>query len=55
MLDEIEAYAREVADEYDIKLTGSYNPYKVGISDADFWDARHIQHDKLSEFFDFMR
>ena len=54
MLDEIEEYAHEVADEYKIKLTGSYNPYSVGISDADFWDARHIQHDKLSTFFDFM-
>lgn len=54
MLDEIEAYAHEIADEYDIKLTGSYDPNKVGVSDADFWDARHIQHDKLSEFFDFM-
>ncbi|MEE3493966.1 MAG: hypothetical protein VZR06_02315 [Butyrivibrio sp.] len=54
MLDEIEEYAHEVADEYDIKLTGSYDPYIVGVSDADFWDARHMQHDKLSEFFDFM-
>lgn len=53
ILDEIEAYAYEVADEYDIKLTGSYDPYIVGISDADFLDARHIQDDKLSEFFDF--
>lgn len=53
ILDEIESFAKEVANDYDIKITGSYNPYNVGVTDADFWDYRHIQHDRLDNFFDF--
>ena len=42
-----------MADDYSIKITGSYNPYNVGITDADFWDSRHVRHDRLDSFFDF--
>lgn len=53
VLDELEEFAKAIAAEYDIKITGSYNPYNIGISDADFWDSRHIRHDNLDNFFDF--
>ena len=55
MLDEIEVFAHEVADEYGLKLTGSYDPYKFGISDTDYYDSRHVKHERLSDFFDFMK
>lgn len=53
MLNEIENFVKEMADDYSIKITGSYNPYNVGITDADFWDSRHVRHDRLDSFFDF--
>lgn len=53
ILDEIESHVREIAGKYNIKVTGSYNPYTVGISDEDFWDSRHIRDDRLDIFFDF--
>ena len=53
ILDEIEAYANEVANEFGIRIIGSYNPYVVGIADEDYWDSRHIRHDVLDIFFDF--
>jgi len=53
ILDEIETHVNEIAEKFDIKVTGSYNPYIVGISDEDFWDSRHIRHDRLDDFFDF--
>ena len=53
ILDEIEKMANDVAENYGISIIGSYNPYKVGISNSDYWDCRHIKHDKLSIYFDF--
>ena len=50
---EIEQWANTCADELGIKIIGSYNPYTVGISDKDFYDARHIRHDKLDDYFYF--
>lgn len=54
ILDELENFALDLADDYDIKVTGSYNPYNIGITNSDFWDARHVRHDKLELYFDFM-
>ena len=53
LLEEIEECAEEIAGDYGIKIIGSFNPYKVGITNEDYWDARHIKHEMLSEFFDF--
>ena len=53
ILDEIEEFASKVASEYDLKVTGTYNPYRLGATNADFWDQRHVRHDKLEKFFDF--
>lgn len=42
ILDEIEEFASKVASEYDLKVTGTYNPYRLGATNADFWDQRHM-------------
>lgn len=53
ILNELEAYANEVAQRYDLKITGSYNPYKLHMTDADFYDSRHVRHELLGTYFDF--
>lgn len=53
ILAELEAFAAEIAEEKNIKIIGSYNPYNIGIGNEDFLDARHIRHEKLQQYFDF--
>lgn len=53
ILDELETFALEVADEFGIKVIGSYNPYNINVKNADFWDARHMRHEVLETYFDF--
>ncbi|MBR0095551.1 MAG: hypothetical protein IJP88_00020 [Synergistaceae bacterium] len=53
ILPEAENYCHELASKYNLKLTGSYNPYKVGIRNSDYYDARHIRRERLSKYFDF--
>lgn len=53
MLDEIEEYAHTIANDYGIKVIGSYNPYIIGISNSDYLDSRHIRHEQLDTYFDF--
>ena len=50
---ELETYAYDIADKYSLNIIGSYNPYNVGILDEDFYDARHVRHEKLSTYFQF--
>lgn len=50
---EVEAFAQEMAEKYELKMVGSYNPYTVGMTDADFYDCRHMRHECLDEYFDF--
>lgn len=53
IIGEIEKYANRVAKEYDLKITGSYNPYNLDMRDKDFYDARHVRHELLGTYFDF--
>lgn len=53
LLPESEEFFRQCAKERGIRITGSYNPYNIGISDSDFYDSRHVRRDKLGKFFDF--
>ncbi len=53
LLNEIEEFAKELARDRNLKITGSYDPYNVGISNADYYDARHVRHEVLGEYFDF--
>ncbi len=53
ILKEEEEFAHYIAKKYNIPTTGSINPYKVGIKDVDFYDARHVRNDVLSKYFNF--
>ena len=55
MVSDLEVFAREIAGRYGLKITGSYNPYTLGISNEDFYDSRHVRHESLTDFFDFTR
>ncbi len=53
ILDEITFFANDISKKYECKITGSYNPYELKITDEDFYDARHVRREKLAEYFDF--
>lgn len=53
LFDEIEAFTKDLSLLYDIKITGSYNPYDYGIQDGDYYDPRHMKPEKVDEYFDF--
>lgn len=53
LLKEIEEHTLSTAEQYGIKVIGSYNPYNVGVKDSDFWDSRHMRYDRLEYYFDF--
>lgn len=53
ILKELEQYANDVAERYGLKITGSYNPYNLNMTDADFYDSRHVRHELLATYFDF--
>lgn len=53
ILSELSSFANELALEYGLKLIGSYNPYDLGISNAEFYDARHVRRECLNKYFDF--
>lgn len=55
ILKELEKYANHVAKKYDLKITGSYNPYNLKMKDEDFYDARHVRHELLDVYFDFKK
>lgn len=53
MLFQLEAKAAELAETYHLKVTGSYNPYKVGLTNEHFYDSRHVKRSAIGEYFDF--
>lgn len=53
ILTELEVYAHEIAGKYKLKITGSYNPYLLDITDDKFYDSRHVKRQYLGEYFDF--
>ncbi|MBQ3825333.1 MAG: hypothetical protein II811_04280 [Spirochaetaceae bacterium] len=55
LLPEADCFIRKYASDHNIRVTGSYNPYELGMSDADFYDARHVRREKLGVYFDFVR
>ena len=50
---ELEEFAHSMSQKYSLKITGSYNPYKLHMTDEDFYDCRHVRHELLSKYFDF--
>ena len=53
MFDEIEAFVLTLGEKNNIKVTGTYDPYTLGIPNEDYLDSRHIRHEKLNQYFDF--
>lgn len=53
MLYQLEEEAARLAEAYDLKVTGSYDPYKIGLSNEHFYDARHVKRSAIAEYFDF--
>ena len=42
-----------MSNKYNLKTIGTYNPYKIGMKDEDFYDARHVRRELLGIYFDF--
>ncbi len=53
MLFQLEEYASYLASEYGVKVHGSYNPYNVGLTNEDFYDARHVKKGSLKRVIQF--
>lgn len=53
LLNEIEAFANTIAEEYSIEIHGSLNPYVMGIQNADYLDSRHIRNECLADYYHF--
>lgn len=53
ILDDTTVFAEELCEKYEIKLTGSYDPYELGLSDSDFYDSRHMRKELMGVYFDF--
>ena len=53
ILDEISVFAEDISSKYELNIIGSYNPYELGMSNKDFYDARHIRRELLGKYFDF--
>lgn len=53
ILFEMEEYAYELAEQYDVRVIGSYDPTVVGVTDADYYDCRHLRHSAMETYFDF--
>lgn len=55
ILQELYDYVNFIASKYDLKITGNYNPYELGMTDADFYDARHVRAECFQKYFDFTK
>ena len=50
LLREAESFVNDYANKNNMRIIGSYSPYKYGLTDADFYDSRHLRREKLSVF-----
>ncbi|MDY5817663.1 MAG: hypothetical protein SPK26_06515 [Treponema sp.] len=50
LLSEGENFVNSYAQEHNIRVIGSYSPYKYGLKDADFYDSRHLRREKFNVF-----
>ena len=53
MQTEITELVNDIAQRYELKITGSYNPYEIGIPNEEFYDSRHARREAMGEYFDF--
>lgn len=50
---DVEDFAQNMSEKYELNIIGSYNPYNLGIPDSSFYDTRHVRHEMLEEYFEF--
>lgn len=48
---DIERLYREIAQKYDVKVVGSYDPARCGLTEADFYDAGHATKEAVEKLF----
>ena len=53
LIREIENYILQFSEGHNCTVVGSYNPGNYGIVDEDFYDSRHLKHERLDKYFDF--
>jgi hypothetical protein len=46
---ETEAYLRRFAQEHDIRVRGSYDPQRAGVTESDFVDLVHLRRESLDQ------
>ena len=44
---ELEGELRELRDKYGIEIYGSYDPYKIGLTNEDFMDGLHLRKESI--------
>ena len=55
VISETEEFAINISEKYNLRLIGSENPYNMGISNEEFYDARHIKREMLGKYYDFSK
>ena len=53
ILQEVTDFAKLIASAYGFKISGSFNPHDLWLSDKDFADGFHLRGDVTSRIFDF--
>lgn len=53
IVEELDTFIHDYAEEKGISIIGSYDPYKVGCGNDDFQDKRHMKAESLYKYFDF--
>lgn len=51
VVDEVSEVMEKTKEKYGLVLHGSLNPYKCGVTNADYYDARHVRRDRLHKLF----
>ncbi|MFC1558568.1 hypothetical protein ACFL40_04350 [candidate division KSB1 bacterium] len=51
IIDDVENYIRKIADTYNIKVYGSYNPKRINFTEEDFYDEMHPKTEAVSRLF----
>lgn len=54
IFDQLEKYTLSLAEEKGIKTIGAYNPYKLGMDNSCFYDARHLKRKIIPDYFLFI-
>ena len=53
IIEETQKISKKLADKYNIRITGDYNPNLIGIENSQFYDYVHIKKEYMTNFFKF--